>query len=45
MFNTKDQTKYIAPMCEVTESLLESVLCESADGYTEGYGDLNDYTW
>lgn len=36
---------YMAPATEIGEQVLADLLCESPDGYTEEFGDIEDFTW
>ena len=36
---------YRAPRLEMTEKVLEDLLCTSPDGLTEDFGDIEDFTW
>ena len=36
---------YSAPVTEIEERTLADLLCESPDGYTEQFGEFEDFTW
>ena len=45
MINKKYFGAYSAPVCELSESLLDELLCESPGGSTEPYGDEVPFNW
>lgn len=36
---------YSAPVTEIEERVPADLLCESPDGYTEQFGDIEDFAW
>lgn len=45
MSNKTNHGAYNAPECEMSETLIKELLCESPTGSTEEFGTIDDFTW